>query len=96
LTLKLEWTAAADDALYEILDYISDRTMKAALDLAHAIRGCLYPSLEFPNLFAEGVEPGTREIVAHPNYIVVYEFDDTTLRVLDVRHARRKFPPDHS
>lgn len=35
---------------------------------------------------------GTYELVAHPNYIVILEEDATTVVVLNVVHARQKWP----
>jgi len=35
---------------------------------------------------------GTFELVAHPNYIVILEDDATTVVVLNVVHARQKYP----
>lgn len=34
----------------------------------------------------------TLELVAHPNYIVILEEDGTTVTVLNVVHARQKYP----
>lgn len=35
---------------------------------------------------------GTLELVLHPNYIVILEEDATTVTVLNVFHARKKYP----
>lgn len=35
---------------------------------------------------------GTFELVAHPNYIVILEEDAATVTVLNVVHARKKYP----
>jgi toxin ParE1/3/4 len=35
---------------------------------------------------------GTMELVAHPNYIVIFQEDATTVDVLNVVHARRQYP----
>ncbi|MBP9907235.1 MAG: type II toxin-antitoxin system RelE/ParE family toxin [Rhodoferax sp.] len=35
---------------------------------------------------------GTKELVAHKNYIVLLEEDATTVTVLQVVHARQKWP----
>lgn len=35
---------------------------------------------------------GTAELVAHSNYIVILEEDATTVTVLNVVHARKKYP----
>jgi plasmid stabilization system protein ParE len=94
LSRKPRWTAKADDRFYEIIDYISERNLIAAYDMAHTLRSCVYPALDHPALYREGIDPGTREIVAHPNYIVVYEYDDEWLTVLDVRHTSKLHPPE--
>lgn len=39
-----------------------------------------------------GSAPDTFELVAHPNYIVILEEDGTTVTVLNVVHARQKYP----
>jgi plasmid stabilization system protein ParE len=36
---------------------------------------------------------GTRELVAHPNYIVILEEDAAVVTVLNVVHSRRQWPP---
>jgi len=35
---------------------------------------------------------GLREIVVHPNYIVLYRVAATCIEVVNVVHARREFP----
>lgn len=35
---------------------------------------------------------GTFELVVHPNYIVIFEQDASTVTVLNVNHARRQWP----
>lgn len=35
---------------------------------------------------------GTREIVAHPNYVLVYQVGDGVLEVMRVLHARQQYP----
>jgi len=36
---------------------------------------------------------GTKELVAHENYIVILEEDATAVTVLNVVHVRRQWPP---
>ena len=35
---------------------------------------------------------GTMELVAHPNYIVIFQEDAATVDVLNVVHARQQYP----
>ncbi len=39
-----------------------------------------------------GIVAGTLELVAHRNYIVILEEDETTITALNVVHARKKYP----
>jgi toxin ParE1/3/4 len=36
--------------------------------------------------------PGLREVVAHPNYVVLYRVAAACIEVVAVVHARRQFP----
>ncbi|SAL88110.1 translation repressor RelE [Caballeronia choica] len=37
--------------------------------------------------------PGTREVVAHPNYKVVYVIEPGHIEVIAVVHTRQQWPP---
>ena len=47
--------------------------------------------LNTPYLHQVGRLPGTREIVAHPNFIVVYQVPDR-IEVISVVHSRQNYP----
>ena len=40
----------------------------------------------------KGRVPGTRELVAHDNYIVLLIEDDATVEVINVVHSRQQYP----
>lgn len=46
----------------------------------------------YPNLGRPGRVAGTREAVAHENYILVYDVVDDCVRVLRVLHVARQWP----
>ncbi|MGN6653381.1 type II toxin-antitoxin system RelE/ParE family toxin [Trinickia sp.] len=50
------------------------------------------PLAEHRYLFRTGRVAGTREVVAHPNYVVVYRVTGTAVLVLRVLHARQQYP----
>ncbi len=49
--------------------------------------------LDYPGLGRTGRVTGTRELVAHPNYILIYDVLADQVRVLRVLHASRRWPP---
>lgn len=55
--------------------------------------GSVEPLSEHPYLYkASERVPGCREIVAHPNYIVIYRVSMQAVEILRVLHARRQYP----
>ncbi len=56
-------------------------------------RDCVLPLANPPYLYrASERVPGLREIVAHPNYIIIYRVTRTSVEVVNIVHARREFP----
>lgn len=90
--LPICWSAAALDDLDEITDYIAKFDVHAAIDMHNLIEGSVLPASEYPYLYKTGRVPGTREIVAHPNYVVVYEVQADRIEILAVLHARQEYP----
>lgn len=75
-----------------IMDFIARDKPLAAVSLdenfeAHADRISANPTLYRP-----GRVPGTREAVAHPNYVMVYRVENETITILRVLHAAQRWP----
>ena len=66
--------------------YCIDRLFEVAVDRlpAHPLMG------------REGALPGTRELVPHPRYRVVYDVLDPIVVILALVHTSRQWPPDQS
>jgi toxin ParE1/3/4 len=92
--LPLVWSDAAKADLAQILDFIAEDNELAARRLKERFDQVLAPVSEHPYLYRPGRLAGTREIVAHPNYIVVYRVLGDSILVEAVIHARQKYPPD--
>lgn len=90
--LPISWSAAALDDLENIIDYISDIDARAAINIHNLIENSVLTAADYPYAFRSGRVPGTREIVAHPNYIVVYEVLFDRIEVVSVLHARQEYP----
>lgn len=90
--LKLFWRPNALDDLDEILTYIADRDITAAERLHGAIEALAERLPEHPFMFRPGRLPGTREAVVHPNYILIYRLTDEAVEIVNLVHARQKYP----
>lgn len=90
--LGLIWRPNARRKLLNFIDYVSDRDELAAERLLTLIEEAVEFAREFPEAYRPGRRRGTREIVAHPNYIVVYTVLQGNIQVVAVLHSRQKYP----
>jgi len=88
----LVWRASAREDLAKIIAYIAERNPPAARGVRNLIEESVLPLAEHPELFRPGRVAGTRELVAHPNYIVVYRVTRATVEIINVLHARQRYP----
>lgn len=91
--LPIFWLESADSDLDIITEYIGRYSIDAAERMWHRLRASVLPLSEHPYLYRQSERvPGLREIVAHPNYIVLYRVAANRIEVVNVVHARRQFP----
>lgn len=90
--MKLAWTRTAHADRKAIREHIAQHAPKAALDLDELISNKAALLLTHPELGRIGRVTGTRELVAHKNYILIYDLTDNTARVLRVLHTARQWP----
>lgn len=89
----LFWTPESIADRESIYDYIESDNPVAALALDELFSNQALLLTSYPGLGRLGKVIGTRELVVHPNYILVYDSVDECLRVLRVLHASMKWPP---
>ena len=89
---ELEWKASAVADLMEIVDYISDNNPDAAHALMNEIQHKVAKLPAYPKRGRPGRVEGTRELVVHPNYIVIYAENTAMVTVLRVLHAAQMWP----
>lgn len=92
MSLRVVWSQTADEQLAELIAYIADDNVDASQSLLHRIRSAAEHLADHPYMFRSGRNPGTREMVVHPNYIVVYRVLTDAIDVVSVLHARREYP----
>ena len=80
------------ESLQAIEDHVAQDNPSAALDLWFTIDDQV-SQLADPNFpRRRGRVPGTLELVAHPNYVVILEQTLDTVTILEVLHVAMKYP----
>ncbi|MGA3679607.1 type II toxin-antitoxin system RelE/ParE family toxin [Pseudomonas graminis] len=87
----VEWRPEAVADLWEVLEYIDERNPQAAEELYAEIERATSALPEHPYLYRLGRVLNTREIIVHPNYLVIYRLTDR-IEILSILHARQQFP----
>jgi len=91
--MGLFWTPEAAQDRDEIYNYIEADNPAAALALDELFSEKASRLVDHPGLGRPGRIAGTRELVAHRNYILVYDVAGESVRMLRVLHAARQWPP---
>jgi toxin ParE1/3/4 len=90
--MLLEWRPEARAALREILSFISERNLVAAFSLGDEIERATSALPQHPYLYRHGKVAGTREMVVHPNYVVIYRVTSSAIEIINVLHSRQQYP----
>ena len=93
--MKVVWTQSAVLARNDIIDFIASDNVLAALDVDDTISAAVSRLEKFPSLGKPGRIDGTRELIVHEHYVLIYEIIDDTLVILMVLHASRQWPPEY-
>ena len=91
--VKLAWTLEARQDRRHIRTYIAKENPAAALTLDALFTQKARNLVHHPAIARPGRVTGTYELVAHRNYILVYDVADDLVRILRLLHARRQWPP---
>ena len=75
-----------------IVDYIVADNPMAGIALGDALIERAGQLDTFPMLGRAGRVPNTRELVVHPNYILIYRVVDGMAEILRVKHSAQQWP----
>lgn len=90
------WTPEAEQDRTDIWDYIASDNPSAAARM-DALFGETAARLAIhPGMGKAGTVPGTRELIPHESYRLVYEIVGDTVWVLALVHTARQWPPNRS
>ncbi len=86
------WSERASEDARRIYAYIAARNPPAALKMIKQFRKDVRLLGAHPQLAREGLLDGTREWVAHPNYVMIYRVEEEEVLMLRLWHAARDQP----
>lgn len=92
MSLPIVWQPSAAYDLELVIGYIADFNPTAAVGLHDSIEMAAMRLSMFPYSGVTGRVSGTRELVVHPNYILIYEVTAQAVEIVAVVHSRHEYP----
>ena len=90
--MRLLWTQESLEDRRAIYDYIEADNPQAAIELDELIFEKSHMLTEHPKMGRVGRVSDTRELVVHPNYILIYRAAGQEVQILRVMHAALQWP----
>lgn len=75
-----------------IIQYIAKDNPRAAIEMGDMLMQKAEELDRHPTLGRVGRVNGTRELVVHPNYLLIYRIVDKVPEVLRIKHAAQQWP----
>lgn len=91
--MKVEWSTDARRDLDQIAEYVSRHNPRAAMELDALLSAAPTKLVDFPHSGRPGMIAGTREILPHKHYRIVYSVTDDNIRIVAIVHTSRQSPP---
>lgn len=91
--MRVIWTPDALQDRTDIWDYIALDSPRSAVKMDELFSNAAVRLADYSLIGRVGRIPGTRELIAHENYCLVYEVDQETVWVLALLHTARQWPP---
>jgi addiction module RelE/StbE family toxin len=87
------WTPEAEQDRADVWDYIAADNPRAAARLDALFSDAAARLAEHPRLGKPGKISGTRELIPHESYRLVYEIEREVVWILALVHTARQWPP---
>ena len=94
--MRVLWTLSAEQDRADIVDFIAQDNPLAAIRMDETFSAAVGRLAEYPLLGRAGQIPGTRELIPHESYRLVYEVRADTIWILALVHTARQWPPTQS
>jgi addiction module RelE/StbE family toxin len=87
------WTPEAEQDRADIWEYIAADSPQAAVRMDLLFSNAAGRLADHPKLGKPGKIAGTRELLPHESYRLIYEIDGETVWVLTLVYTARQWPP---
>lgn len=91
--MKVIWTPEAQLDRADIWEYIATDNPRAASKMDELFSEAASRLTEHAMLGKTGAIPGTRDLIPHESYRLVYEISSDTVWILTLVHTARQWPP---
>jgi toxin ParE1/3/4 len=91
--MKVVWTPEAQQDRVDVWEYIAADNPYAAARMDELFSDAAARLAQHPLLGRPGKITGTRELIPHESYRLVYEIDGETVWILTLVHTARQWPP---
>lgn len=93
--MKVQWAPQAIQDRIEIMDYLAVESPGAAAQMDLLFSEATEKLAAHPAMGRLGIIPGTRELIPHASYRIVYELYKGKVWILALVHTARQWPPLH-
>ncbi|MBS3897008.1 type II toxin-antitoxin system RelE/ParE family toxin [Silanimonas sp.] len=94
--MKVLWALSAEQDRADIVDFIAQDNPLAAIRMDELFGSAVSRLAEHPLIGQPGQIQGTRELIAHESYRLIYEVQADTVWILALVHTARLWPPARS
>lgn len=91
--MKVIWTPEAEQDRDDIWVHIAADSPRAAARVDELFSSAAALLADHPKLGRAGKIAGTRELIAHESFRLVYEIDGDSVWLLTIVHTARQWPP---
>ena len=91
--MKIFWTPEARHDRETVWEYISSENLTAAARMDERFSKAVEHLAANPRIGKPGQIAGTRELLPHEHYRLIYEVDGDTIWILTIIHIARRWPP---
>lgn len=92
--LPTVWSEPAITDVERIVSYIAERNPDAARRIRNLIVETAQRLGDHPYAYRVGRVSGTREVIVHPSYVLIYRIDMDSVRITNVFHSAQQYPPE--